>query len=186
MAQWFWTRRFLKFVNVFLLFCNYRSLEKIWALHLNKLESPSPKDALSQVWLKLALWFLRRRFLKVCQCFFAISLSKDALYQVWLKLAHGSWEEDENVKSLHQGQRRHQRQIMDKFWSEKLTWAFGSGELIIMSFMRKMYKMDKSHVLNDVCVKFVWKWLSAFREKDYYMPLMYFHYVAKFSNWKSL
>ena len=32
------------------------------ALHLNKLESPSSKYALCQVWLKLALWFLRWRF----------------------------------------------------------------------------------------------------------------------------
>ena len=30
------------------------------ALHLKKLESPSPKDALCQIWLKLAQWFLRR------------------------------------------------------------------------------------------------------------------------------
>ena len=29
-------------------------------LHLNKLESPSPKDALKQIWLKLVQWFLRR------------------------------------------------------------------------------------------------------------------------------
>ena len=45
----------------------------------------------------------------------------------------GSGEEDENVKSLRQRQRRGQRRrrTTDKFWSEKLTWAFGSGELII-------------------------------------------------------
>ena len=30
--------------------------------HLFELESPSPKDALSHVWLKLAPWILRRRF----------------------------------------------------------------------------------------------------------------------------
>ena len=36
-------------------------LEKGMVLHLNKLESPSPKDASSQVWLKLAKWFWRRR-----------------------------------------------------------------------------------------------------------------------------
>ena len=42
---------FLKFVNVFSLFC-YIPLEG-GALHLNKLESTSPKDALCQVWLKL-------------------------------------------------------------------------------------------------------------------------------------
>jgi hypothetical protein len=32
-------------------------------LHLNKLESSTPKDDLCQVWLKLAQWFWRRRFL---------------------------------------------------------------------------------------------------------------------------
>ena len=30
-------------------------------LHVNKLESPPLKDALCQVWLKLAQWFWRRR-----------------------------------------------------------------------------------------------------------------------------
>ena len=34
-----------------------------------------------------------------------------------------------NVKSLLQQQRRQQRRTTDKFWSEKLTLAFGSGEL---------------------------------------------------------
>ena len=41
----------------------------------------------------------------------------------------GSGEEDENVKSLRQRQRQQRRRTTDKFWSEKLTWAFGSGEL---------------------------------------------------------
>ena len=36
--------------------------ENLWVLHLNKLESPSPKDALCQVWLKLVQWFWIRRF----------------------------------------------------------------------------------------------------------------------------
>ena len=36
--------------------------ENLLVLHLNKLESPSPKDALCQVWLKLAQWFWRRIF----------------------------------------------------------------------------------------------------------------------------
>ena len=40
----------------------------------------------------------------------------------------GSGEEDENVKSLQQRQQQ-RRQTTDKFWSEKLTWAFDSGEL---------------------------------------------------------
>ena len=45
----------------------------------------------------------------------------------------GSGEEEENVKSWRQQrlwrQRRQRRRTTDKFWSEKITWAFGSGEL---------------------------------------------------------
>ena len=55
-------RKIFKFVNVFSLFLNYHPLVKGRALHLNKLESPSPKDALCQVWYKLAQWFWRRRW----------------------------------------------------------------------------------------------------------------------------
>ena len=52
------------FINVFSLFLNYLHFRKGEAFHLNKLESPSPKDALCQVWLKLAQWLMRRKFLK--------------------------------------------------------------------------------------------------------------------------
>ena len=42
----------------------------------------------------------------------------------------GSGEEDENLKSLQrQRQRQRRRRTTDTFWSEKLTWVFGSGEL---------------------------------------------------------
>ena len=40
-------------------------LEKGGALHLNKLESSQPKDALCQVWMKLIQWFWRRWFLSI-------------------------------------------------------------------------------------------------------------------------
>ena len=56
-------KRFFNFLNVSLLFCNYLPLEKGESLHLKKLETPSPKGALCQVWLKLAKWFWRIRFL---------------------------------------------------------------------------------------------------------------------------
>ena len=49
--QRFW-RRFKNFVYVFSLFRNYLPLQNA-GLYLNKLESPSPKDALRQVCLKL-------------------------------------------------------------------------------------------------------------------------------------
>ena len=49
--------RILNFVNVSLPFHNYMYLpfEKGMTLLLNKFESPSPKDALCQVWLKPSL-----------------------------------------------------------------------------------------------------------------------------------
>ena len=52
----------LNFVNAFSLFRNYLIFEKGVDLHLEIFESPLPKDALCQVWLKLAWWFLRRRW----------------------------------------------------------------------------------------------------------------------------
>ena len=58
---WNWLSGFINFILVFSLIHYYLLLEKVMALHLNKLESPSPKDALYQVWLKLAMWFWRRR-----------------------------------------------------------------------------------------------------------------------------
>jgi hypothetical protein len=54
---------FLKIFSVFLLFCYHLPLEMGNPLHLNKLKSPTHKDDLCQVWLKLAHWFWRRRFL---------------------------------------------------------------------------------------------------------------------------
>ena len=42
-GQWYWRRRFINFVNVFSLFRYYFPLENDEALHLNKIESPSPR-----------------------------------------------------------------------------------------------------------------------------------------------
>ena len=70
LALWFLRRRFLKFVNVFSLFpCYPLGIEKGRVLHSNKLESSSPNYALCQVWWKLVLWFLIKRFLKLVNVF---------------------------------------------------------------------------------------------------------------------
>ena len=53
----------LNFVNVFLLFHYYLLLEKVVALHLNKTDFPSPKDAMCQVQLKLAQWYVLEKIL---------------------------------------------------------------------------------------------------------------------------
>jgi hypothetical protein len=62
LACWF-RRRFLKILCVFLLFCYYLPLERGYPLPLKTLESSPSKDNLCQVWLKLAEWFWRKRFL---------------------------------------------------------------------------------------------------------------------------
>ena len=81
----------------FTLFRNYLPLEKSRNLHLNKLESSSPKGALWLVWLKLVQWFLRRilnslnEFLLFCGPFCWTNLNPLHRSQVWLKLAHWFW-----------------------------------------------------------------------------------------------
>ena len=77
--------------------------------HLNKLKSPSPKDALCQVWLKLAQWFWRRIFDSLLYYRYFVIFSpweravsfiikleshspKDACAKVWLKLAEWFWK----------------------------------------------------------------------------------------------
>ena len=110
LAQWFWRRRFLNFVNLFLLFLNYLRLEKAEALHLNKLEFPLHKDALRQVWLKLVQWFWRR------------------------------WKCEKFTTKT------------DKFWSGKLTWAFGEDELKKVTYM--LYKDVFDRPLWPVLLKY--------------------------------
>ena len=76
LAQWFWRRRFLNLVNVFSLFRNYLPFEKGLALNLNKLESPSPKDALIKFvpsLVKIGPVVLEKKILKILQCIFTIS-----------------------------------------------------------------------------------------------------------------
>ena len=134
-AQWIWRRGFFNFVNVFSVFRNYLHLEKGGALYLNKVESPSPKDALCQVWLKLAQWFWRRRFLNLLNVFLlfrnylplkkggALHLNKlespspkDALCQVWLKLAVWFWR---------------RRWKCEKFTTTTTTTTTDNGQILI-------------------------------------------------------
>ena len=58
-AQWFWRRKLLNEPSRFLHFCDYLPFEEDLVLYLNKLEYPSPKDNLYQVWLNLACWYWR-------------------------------------------------------------------------------------------------------------------------------
>jgi hypothetical protein len=91
-------------------FCDYLFFEEDLALYLIKLEFPSPKDKLYQVWLNLACWLWRNFFFLTFIAFslfrsnfplekgYPLSLEKlippspkDDLCQVWLKFAQWFW-----------------------------------------------------------------------------------------------
>ena len=59
---------YVNFINLFSLF-PYLLLEKGGAFHLNKLQSPSPKDALFQGGVKLAYRFWRGRLFNFVNIF---------------------------------------------------------------------------------------------------------------------
>ena len=108
---WNLKRRFLYFINVFSLFRNYLLLKKGVALYFKKLDFPSHKDAFCEVWLKLAMWYLRRRIslnydnvfllfcnhipLENCTVIYLNKLEslspKNALCRFCLKLAQWFW-----------------------------------------------------------------------------------------------
>ena len=114
---------------------------------LNKLKSPSPKDALCQVWLKSVQWFWRWRFYKFRQCillfyscfpwkkawpFIRTNLNFHYPRMLCVKFGwnwhSGSGEEDEYVKSIRQ---RWQWRRTTKNWHQKcpLDLSIGSSEL---------------------------------------------------------
>jgi hypothetical protein len=129
-------------------FFNYLPFEVDLALYLNNLEFPLPKDDLCQVWLKLACWFWRRRFLKIFSVFLLFCdylplersnplhfnnlespPPKDYLCQVRLKLAQWFWRRSRKCKSLQTDGRTDgqtddgQRAIIIAHLSFQLRWA---------------------------------------------------------------
>ena len=66
----------------------------------------------------------------------------------------GSGEEDENVKSLRHRRQRQRRRTTDKFWSEKPTWAFGTGEL------KKKHWEKKNDIPGVLMTRWVHWWLT--------------------------
>ena len=129
------------------------------------LMSSSPKDALCQVWLKMALWFWRifLNFIKVYSLFhnnlslekgIALHLNKlessshkDALCQVWLKLPGGSWEEDFKISSIY-------------FHYFVIVSAFGKG---VALYLNKIKSLSTKGTLCQVWLKLaMWFWRNLF------------------------
>ena len=148
LAQEFWRKRFFfNSVDVFSLFCNYLHLEKCRVLHLNKLQNPSQKDSLCPVWLKLAQWFLRRRYFNFVNVFSLLryylplkragSFISTNLNSLYLRMFVSNLVDIGSVimekkmkmwKIYRQTKIRRNRRTIDNRRSEKPTWAISSGE----------------------------------------------------------
>ena len=119
LAQWFCRKRFLYFVNIFLLFRDYLLLEKGWGPSFEQTCMPISQGCFGQIKLKLAHSFLGRKFLNFVKVFSLfhnhLSLEKGGALHLnklesssprilcakfGLNWPSGSREEDENVKSL--------------------------------------------------------------------------------------
>ena len=121
-AQWFWRRRFLNFVNVFSLFHNYLPLEKGGPFIWTKFNPLSHKDALCQIWLKLARWFWRRRFLNFVNVFSLFPNNPP-----WKRAGPFIWTKFNPL---------HPRMLCAKFgWN----WLRGSGEENFFNFVNSLF-----------------------------------------------
>ena len=149
----------------FSLFRNYLPLEKGGALHLNKLESPSPKDALCQVWLKITQWFWRRIFFMSSMYFHYF-----VIISPWKRAGPFIWR---NLNPLHP------RMLCAKFgWN----WLSGSGEedflvssmyfhyFVIISPWRRtgpfIWTNLNALYPRMLCAKFGWNWPGGSGEED--------------------
>ena len=136
-------------------------MEKGRALHLNKLESSSPKDALlCQAWLKLAQRFWRRRFFKFVNVFSQfrnyLPLEKDFIWtkdalcfeisQLVLEKKRKMWKD---YDSLLQQRRTQQQWTTFKFWSEMLTW---------FRWAKNAVAQTQSHIKNPINLILRWYW----------------------------
>jgi hypothetical protein len=137
----------------FYIFYNYLPFEEDLALYLNKLEFPLPKDNLYKFdWFwpagsgeedfkkKISVFLLFRYHLPLEKGY---PLLMNKLNPIPLRMicaksgwnwSSGSGEEVENVKVCRRTDGRSDRRTPDNGRSEKLTWAFSSGELKIKYF----------------------------------------------------
>ena len=130
----------------------------------------------------MAQWFSRKDYLMYFRYIKIISPLKRAGPFIWTNLnpiyprmlcakfdwnwSSGSGGEDANVKCLQQ---RWQRRTTDKFWSEMLTWAFGTMKKTIVLWNNQWYyttnygknycTMDDSMILHQTLWNFdlLWK-----------------------------
>jgi hypothetical protein len=89
-------KKIFKWPTPFLHCCDYLLFEEDLALYLNKIEFPSLKDNLYQVWLNLDCWFWRR-FFKIFSIFllFRYYLPLEKGYPLLLNKPETPWPKDD-------------------------------------------------------------------------------------------
>ena len=144
--------KIFKFHQCIFLFHNYLPLEKGVTLHFNRLEPPSPKEALCQGWLKLAQWFWRNIFLNFVNVFSRFHnylplkkgvavyfnnseppSSKATLCQVWLKLAHWFLRRWKCEKFADRRADDGQQTFRKAHFSFQLRWAKRTFHLLLFN-----------------------------------------------------
>ena len=148
-TQCFWRRRFLNVYNIISQILPVKNM----TLHLNKLESPPPKDALCLVWLKLVKWFWRRLLFNIFNIFYHF-----AIISPWKRAWPFIWT---NLNALQP------RMLYAKF-GEK--WPSGSGEEIwiwekFTDGQNDKWTDDKQHVIRKAHLSFQLRWAkNIFKE----------------------
>ena len=126
LAQWFWRRRFLNFIDIFSLFPNYLPLEKVGALHFNNLKSPSPKDDKVLSLVDTGPLVMEKKIFKIRQCIFR----NFVIFTCW-----------------------------NRMWP--FSWTY----------------LNVNHPRMHYC-KFGWNWTGGSGEKDFLILSMYFHFFV--------
>ena len=118
-------KKFFNFINAFSLFRNYLP----WTRYFNKLGSLPTKDVLCQFWMKLAQWFLRRRW--KCEKFSDRQMDRRTARQQAIRKAHLSfqisWAKNQNKDPKPNGKWGLYRLLFVLYWwgnSQRDCWTF--------------------------------------------------------------
>ena len=139
--------------NVFSFILNYLPLGNGGTLYLNKLESPSPEDALCQVWLKFGQWFWRRRVFNFVNVF--------SLFCNYLALKKGGARHLNKIEFGVSGSGEEDFLILSMYFRY----------FVIISPLKRAgpfiwTKLNPIHP-RMFCIKFSWNWPSGSGEEDF-------------------
>ena len=150
---------------------------------MNKIESHSPKDALCQVWLKLAQWSWRRSFFNFLNVF--------SLFRNYLHL------EDGRVLHLNKLESSLTKDALCRVWLKLAQWSRRRSFLILSMYFRYFviispWKIAGPYIWTKLkfihprmpCFKIGWIWLSGSGEEDFQLSSMYFCYFVIISPYK--